>query len=460
MNTRRRLGLLLALVAAGLAGGCNGKLSDHATAQAPPPRPGAVRPFAMGTPDVVLLITGGTCGWMEMCNCSGPMPGGLARRSGLARSYRAAFERVVLLDLGDAFWVEPADIRNRFLMRGYAQIGYDAAVIGHHEWAAYPQPLAGILLESGVPCFSTTVAPADPPADWPVRSVFRRDWGGLKLAIVTDLKRPSMLFFPDEALDRLKFSPNEELPRLVSRLKQEGFVVVVVVPMFDEDVAATAQSVPGDLFLRGHTVRSDPQILRLAGRPVVKIGGKEIIGVVAMKLANATITNLELRLEVVDTRWPLDNRLIQTYQAYAHAAMRQALDRQRTAGLDYQPSAECGRCHQAQYQWWRRSRHSQAYRSLVRVERTGDPNCLMCHTSGFGTIKGFYTIQKTPHLAAVNCQDCHRFNDAEHQKDGRAVGFKFPPVNENVCTTCHTPVSDRHFHYKRKLPLARCPKSD
>jgi hypothetical protein len=453
------------LLAALIAGGCRGPVSDHGTAEPPPPRPSAVKPFGMGTPDAVLLVTGGTCGWMEMCNCTGQMPGGLARRSGLARSYRAVFPHVALLDLGDVFWVEPKEIRNRFVMRGYAQIGYDAVVLGHHEWAAHPQPLAEIISTSNVPCFSTTVFPAEPPKDWRVRKVFRREWGRVKLAVVSELKRPAMLFFPPETLDRLRFSPDGELARLVAALKREGFVVVVAVPMMDEEVDAVAQTVPADLFLRGHTVRSDPRVRRVAGRPVLKIGGKETVGAVALKIASAgrdtRITDLELRLELVDTRWPMDKRLIQTYQAYAHAAMREALDRERKKGLDYVPSAACGQCHRPQYEQWRRSRHAGAYRTLVRAGRTGDPNCMACHTTGFGTEKGFYTFAKTPDLAGVNCQDCHRFTPPEHQKDGRGLGFKFPRVTDKICTTCHTPVTDPHFasHNKLKLPKVRCPRT-
>ena len=59
----------------------------------------------------------------------------------------------------------------------------------------------------------------------------------------------------------------------------------------------------------------------------------------------------------------------------------------------------------------------------------------------------------------MNCQDCHRFNDDEHQLDGKGVGFQYPRVKDLVCTTCHTPVTDPKFDYKAKLPKARCPRT-
>ena len=124
--------ILLTILAVVAMAGCDGwfvrpqpapKLADR------PFVPASVKPFDMGRPDLVLLVTGGTNGMMETCNCPGPMPGGLARRSGLAGSYRAAFDSVFMLDCGDMFWVEPSDMRNGYVLQGYGQIGYDAVAM-------------------------------------------------------------------------------------------------------------------------------------------------------------------------------------------------------------------------------------------------------------------------------------------------------------------------------------------
>ena len=79
----------------------------------------------------------------------------------------------------------------------------------------------------------------------------------------------------------------------------------------------------------------------------------------------------------------------------------------------------------------------------------------MCHTSGFGTKAGFYTIEKTKQLANVNCQDCHRFNQAEHRKKD----FVVEPVAKEICQTCHTPITDPKFDFREKQGKVRCPKA-
>ena len=103
--------------------------------------------------------------------------------------------------------------------------------------------------------------------------------------------------------------------------------------------------------------------------------------------------------------------------------------------LTFEPSSRCGSSHTHQYEIWKASRHAHAFATLQNVKRTGDPNCVGCHSLGFGMEKGFYTFEKTPQLAGVHCQSCHRFNEDEH----RQGGFQAPKVTSDVCETCHTP---------------------
>ena len=437
------------LAALGVLIGCRPGAETASHDEARAPGPVAVKPFGIANPDWVLLITGGTNGMLEVCNCVGPMPGGLARRSGLIRSYRAAFANTLLIDTGDVFWVEPEDLRNDFVLKGYARIGYDVVVLGDQEFAAGADRLRALTRVGAAKYLATTVTCGRD--EFPRVVLYRR--GNRKLAVVSDLRRDAFRFVPPERTAELTLAEPSDLAERIGRLKKAGFLVVVAAHM-EADTLEAAAACDGDLILRGHTSRSDPKVRRIAGRPVVKVGGFETVGVVAIRADAGKIVDMEYRVEVVDASWPLDRRLIQTYQAYAHAAMRRALDAPRREGLAYVPSAVCGRCHRRQHAAWRAGPHARAYKGLLKARRTGDPNCLMCHTTGFGTKGGFLRIEKTPGLAGVNCQNCHRHNEAEH----RRKGFTVPRVTKDICTTCHTPVTDPTFDFRRKLPTIRCPK--
>jgi hypothetical protein len=438
---------ICALAAALGPSGC-GDSATSADRDLPPPVAVPVRPFQMAQPDAVLLVTGGTEGVIEVCNCQGPMPGSLARRAGLVHSYRVAFPNTLLVDLGNTFWIQPQDLRNEFLWRGYGRMGYDAVVLGTNEWLVGGRRLRRLRDETGLtPLASTVSSPHVEPAE-----VVTRVWPAARVAVVADVRPSALALVPPGRRRQLRAASTDDLARLVAGLKRDGFVVIVALHGSSRDVASAA-ALGADLVLRGHTKRSDSDVSTAEGTPVVKVGGYTDVGVVAIACDDGRITDLEYRLETVDTRWPVDARVEDVYKQYARAAMRVALAAPRTKGLDYVPSAECGRCHEAQYAAWKKTPHAHAWDTLVKVDRTMDPDCVRCHTTGFGTEKGFRTIEKTPEMANVNCQDCHRLGVAGHLEDA----WKPRPVTSEVCAACHTAVTDPEFRFETKRERMGCP---
>jgi hypothetical protein len=85
----------------------------------------------------------------------------------------------------------------------------------------------------------------------------------------------------------------------------------------------------------------------------------------------------------------------------------------------YVGSQRCQKCHRKEYKIWEKSHHSHAYDTLVKARRPGnrqyDPECIVCHTVGFGYQGGFVRADPrvpndktaTPHLKDVGCESCH-----------------------------------------------------
>ena len=457
-------GLVFVALLAGLLAACGETESPGGSpSSAPPPRPEsrlkpvAVLPFAFERPDAVLLVTGGTQGILEVCNCAGPMPGGLARRSGLVASYRLAFpDKTLLLDTGDLFWVEPEAVRNRFILKGYRAMGYDLVALGDQEWALANAPLGEILRQASQPgptFLATTVRPKAslPTSQLPVVPEVTRKLATTKLTILNDLDEEAFQFFEKERRAELTLDKTDApLIQRIAACKARGETVVLIAHGSEFRVETLAKTTQADLLLWGHTEKTNPKLLQLHGKPVVKVGSADEVGAIAMKINPAgAITAIDYRAELVDNHWPLDKHMLEIYQAYARAAMRAALDADRKTGLSFVPAKTCGKCHEAEYATWKRSRHARAWTTLVRVGRTGDPNCVTCHTLGFGYKTGFYTAKKTPTLAGVQCQSCHRINVAEH-KNAKKTGFVIPKVTKAVCASCHTPVTDPRFKDNEK----------
>lgn len=452
---QKRISILLATVLAGAAG----SLAADKPLSKEPPKPVPVKPFALGAPDVVLLVSGGDNGMLEVCDCPGKMPGGLSRRSGLAISYRAAFPHVFMIDQGNGFTRGGDTLFNDFHTHGLRKIGYDAVVLGDNEWSVQGTRLQTIFTQGVMAYLSTTVQEKAPPADkkpLPLVPFVAKQLGAVKLAVVSDLREEWKPMIPRTRLGELAFD-KAALAAQVDRLHKEGWFVVVVCHGDKAALDQTVASCPeADLFIRGQRAEALKTLDTVAGKPLVTVWGHEYVGALALKLTpEGKLDKAEYRRETVGPEWPIDERLLQTYRDYCEVAMRALLAEKPKPGPVFFASRQCGTCHKTQYANWQPSKHAEAYKTLVREKRTDDPACLSCHTTGLGTIKGFITPEKTPMLAGVNCQDCHAMDAAAHLKIPKA----YPkPVTDATCRVCHTEVTDPTFDFAKRAKEYHCPK--
>jgi hypothetical protein len=439
-------GLLLA------AGGCRSDSSAHARTHEPPsPGGGRVKPFAISRPEAVLLVTGGTNGKMELCNCSGPMPGGLARRSGLIRSYRAKYPGALVIDVGDSFWIQPESVRNDYVMRGMAMVGYDVICLGDQEWATQPRRLGRILREADVTPLSTTVRDTS-DANVPLRreATFHRD--GRTITVLSNLQQEWLLFFSEQRLEEMAFADMKTLAARTKKLKDAGHCVIIVAHGDDEAANETAETCNPDLILRGHTSRTEKKPRTHAGVPILKIGHPEMVSAVALDLTpSGRVKDLGFRVEIVTEDWPMDFRLIQLYQAFVHVALRSELDHARKFEMDYVSPESCAECHQPEYASWKSTPHGRSYASVGSAGRGDDQDCLKCHTTGHGRQGGFVSMGRTPGMGAVTCQACHRVNLEAHKANPTDV----PPAGGATCGLCHTPITSPGFSADKAIKAGK-----
>ncbi|MHC4715909.1 MAG: multiheme c-type cytochrome [Planctomycetota bacterium] len=414
--------------------------AGHGWSQAP--RPATVRPFAFDDPDAVILVTGGSHGRLETCNCAESVAGGLTRRGGMAASYRKAFGDVLLVDAGDFFWVEPGDLRNRYVIKGYRLIGYDALALGDHEWGAITEDLGDILRAHPLTYLATNVTARKDRL--PLTPALVRELGRARIAVLSYLGPGTMGFLGGLIPDRLELAAPEAVARKAAELKKNGCVVILLAHAQEHELPALGAIQDVDLIVRGDTSRSEADVKRLGDTPIIKVGGGDFVGAVALKVDGARIARMDFRLETVSLHWPEDLRLMKVFQAYAHQVLRTEYDMARAGPFTQRDPAGCGACHPAQYRAWRAGPHGRSGRHVAAQGDKADPDCLFCHTGGYRTDGGFRSLKATPHLANVTCQQCHRFDP---QEAIRTQG-KCPPapkITEQTCTLCHTPRISPNF---------------
>jgi hypothetical protein len=123
---------------------------------------------------------------------------------------------------------------------------------------------------------------------------------------------------------------------------------------------------------------------------------------------------------------------------------------------------------------WEGTRHSQAYKTLVDAKqpsnRQYDPECIVCHTVGFGYLSGFKSEKDTAKLENVGCESCHgpgsrHANDANNPVFQAMMNpWKATPNEteehrlqriDDSCQRCHDSENDVHWTnggFKRNWP--------
>lgn len=145
---------------------------------------------------------------------------------------------------------------------------------------------------------------------------------------------------------------------------------------------------------------------------------------------------------------------------------------------------KCKGCHPQQYASWNKTRMARTFEVLRPGEKarekrlvgldpqndyTHDTNCLPCHTTGYGLVGGFVSIEETPEMAGVTCEACHGhggtyatnvMNTKRPQFANATVrdaGLTYPPT-EKVCRECHNSRSpfvgmNYKFHFDDRVRL-------
>jgi len=109
----------------------------------------------------------------------------------------------------------------------------------------------------------------------------------------------------------------------------------------------------------------------------------------------------------------------------------------------------CISCHPGAHKTWSGSAHSHAFATLQRVHSEYDPDCLRCHTVGYGLSSGFIDAIRTASLENVQCENCHG-RGKEHIATRSRTSLK--PVTPATCVKCHDTENSENFIYATFWP--------
>ncbi len=101
----------------------------------------------------------------------------------------------------------------------------------------------------------------------------------------------------------------------------------------------------------------------------------------------------------------------------------------------YVGQAMCTACHTDHHADWLQTIHATAMTTLQASGDEGNPLCLPCHAVGHGYASGFVDLTATPHLANVQCENCHG-PGSNHVVDPEGHPLTVD-LSSYLCGACH-----------------------
>lgn len=141
------------------------------------------------------------------------------------------------------------------------------------------------------------------------------------------------------------------------------------------------------------------------------------------------------------------------YDAAAKAAFLGA-SAERAKDLATSPftgAEACKSCHVKEAAVYGTMKHAHAFATLQAKHKEQDPECVTCHTVGAKVKGGFVSLEASPQLVNVQCENCHGAGKA-HAADPKKAKMLAGADARGVCTTCHNAQHSPKFDFKAYWP--------
>ncbi len=371
-------------------------------------------------PSTVILYTGNTKSHLEPCGCYQEQSGGLSRRAYAIEQIKACGYPTIVVDAGNIFdGQEEIDAqRCKTNIKALAEMEYSAVALSHNDLTYDDNYLNQ---QKNVATFPF-LAPSETKKNY------------TEPYVIKQIGQHTIGFVAGEAPEQVVLEA--DLIVALGHPKKLAHIDVVILP---EKVEA---------------VESDTKTLYVGSEPEGKT-----LGVLALwidvngEISDHYATHIALTGEVSDSE-SIRKMLTDFYRKTAEknniSDMRlfveQILEKQNSG---YISAETCKSCHEQEYLQWSATRHAFAYHTLVKKERYFDPNCVVCHTTGFGYDTGFQIGDHDSTLKGVQCETCHG-PGKQHAGNPKKTNIR-SGKDTSLCLECHDPKHSPGFAEVVKL---------
>lgn len=428
---------------------------------------------AEGPVPLTIVFSADSHAELAPCGCTVGQAGGLSVRATCLNALRQSEENIVLLDGGDFIAAAdyfppktPPELRlaAQYMIRGMNAIGYDAAAIGEGDLHLGRRFFGDLEALAEFPLLSASIEdPATGEGIAPAVARIRRGGVTIGIASVLSPRFQNYVDFHEDPDGPATIRPLEDSARAaLQALGDDVQVRILLAHVGWTNALALAEAVPGfHLILSAHDtfIEEHPEGTLVGETRVAQGGwdGKMLVRIDVTVEPDGTCTTApgaRIWLGVDDWQTdPATEALLAQYVEDTFNALDEILAEYPVldppTGGRYVGSDVCEACHMDEALAWHSTRHANAFQTLVDRGRHYDPQCIACHSTGFGWTGGFRLVDRTPEMIDVGCEMCH----GPGQEHTDAPGAPYGPISESTCLECHVPEHSANFDYSVYRPL-------
>ena len=437
---------------------------------------------ALGKPAAVLLISGERNGYMEPCGCSEDQEGGLIRLYDLVERLHKRNWPTALVDLGSLI-KDPASARGGFeqakfkfdyAIKAVKLLNYNALALSAEDLKVGVGEALGFFDNSLGE--TTKIVAANVQPDAVFQRVFQPSLivaaGPVKLGVTAAIDPELLQNLTDpgknQFLPKIQ-GPDQVLPGILSGLEAKSDIQVLMVQGTPELAHRLARAFPGfdvvvatsqadDVFNREAEMLNDGKtMLVTVGRKGKNVG---LVGVYPDASPRLRFLLVTLNKQFDAPATPMKSLIQDEFRGMLKAMEVVATFPRHNSvnGATFVGAETCKKCHPNTYEFWSRTGHAKAFKSLLNDPKPNtifDADCITCHTTGFGYNSGWHSQAATPQLAGNQCENCHgpgsKHVDAPDDANIRKqITLKAEQAKTSgFCERCHDIENSRHFDFAK-----------
>ena len=289
-------------------------------------------------------------------------------------------------------------------MKAYNMMGYDAFTPGELDLSLGIDDLIKMSRQADFPFLAANLLnrQSNEPIFKPYVIKEIQEVGGMKVGIFGLISnRLSNSGSPPAEREKFKIAdPIETAKKVVAVLKPQCRIIVALAHLEADEERMLADKVHGiDFIVNGHRTRAQaaPQLVNHTQIFVAGARG-EFLGQTDLFRQK---TKLYSRYQLIPLKLDYHEKseiqvMVSEFKGQLESALQPPMMAELANGptsssamvvpplLSFVGEKGCQTCHPREHEHWATTAHARAYDTLVKKDKTSDPSCLACHTTGQG----------------------------------------------------------------------------